>query len=81
MENIQNKSALIPSDEIRSEELLAEQKFEAFKEHGVFDKNTADSFRKNILEKGGTEDPMTLYRGFRGADPSLEPLLKNRGLK
>ena len=48
---------------------------------GVFDKNTADSFRKNILEKGGTEDPMTLYRGFRGADPSLEPLLKNRGLK
>lgn len=62
-------------------EVLDTDAFEAFKEHGVFDKNTADSFRKNILEKGGTEDPMTLYRGFRGADPSLEPLLKNRGLK
>lgn len=62
-------------------EVLDADAFEAFKEHGVFDKNTADSFRRNILEKGGTEDPMTLYRAFRGADPSLEPLLKNRGLK
>lgn len=62
-------------------EVLDADAFEAFKEHGVFDKNTAESFRKNILEKGGTEDPMTLYRAFRGADPSLEPLLKNRGLK
>ncbi len=55
--------------------------FEAFKEHGLFDKNTADSFRRNVLEKGGTEDPMVLYKAFRGAEPSLEPLLKNRGLK
>lgn len=62
-------------------EVLDADAFEAFKEHGLFDKNTADSFRRNILEKGGTEDPMTLYRAFRGADPSLEPLLKNRGLK
>lgn len=62
-------------------EVLDADAFEAFKEHGLFDKNTADAFRKNILEKGGTEDPMTLYRAFRGADPSLEPLLKNRGLK
>lgn len=62
-------------------EVLDTDAFEAFKEHGLFDKNTAASFRKNILEKGGTEDPMTLYRAFRGADPSLEPLLKNRGLK
>lgn len=62
-------------------EVLDTDAFEAFKEHGVFDKNTADSFRKNILEKGGTDDPMTLYRAFRGAEPSLEPLLKNRGLK
>lgn len=62
-------------------EVLDTDAFEAFKEHGLFDKNTADSFRKNILEKGGTEDPMILYRAFRGADPSLEPLLKNRGLK
>lgn len=62
-------------------EVLDTDAFEAFKEHGLFDKNTATSFRKNILEKGGTDDPMTLYRAFRGADPSLEPLLKNRGLK
>lgn len=62
-------------------EVLDTDAFEAFKEHGLFDKNTAASFRKNILEKGGTDDPMTLYRAFRGADPSLEPLLKNRGLK
>ena len=62
-------------------EVLDADAFEAFKEHGLFDKNTADSFRRNVLEKGGTEDPMVLYRTFRGAEPSLEPLLKNRGLK
>lgn len=62
-------------------EVLDSDAFEAFKEHGLFDKNTANAFRKNVLEKGGTEDPMTLYRAFRGADPSMEPLLKNRGLK
>ena len=61
-------------------EVLDSDAFEAFKEHGLFDKNTANAFRKNVLEKGGTEDPMTLYRAFRGADPSMEPLLKNRGL-
>lgn len=62
-------------------EVLDTDAFEAFKEHGLFDKNTAQSFRKNILEKGGTEDPMVLYKQFRGAEPSLEPLLKNRGMK
>lgn len=62
-------------------EVLDTDAFEAFKEHGVFDKSTADSFRKNILERGDTEDPMVLFRTFRGADPSMEPLLKNRGLK
>lgn len=62
-------------------EVLDADAFEAFKEHGLFDKNTADSFRRNVLEKGGTEDPMVLYKAFRGAEPSLEPLLKNRGLK
>ena len=55
--------------------------FEAFKEHGIFDKNTADLFRHNVLEKGDSEDPMVLYKNFRGAEPSLEPLLKNRGMK
>lgn len=55
--------------------------YQAFKENGIFDKKTADSFRKNILEKGNTDDPMTLYKNFRGAEPSIEPLLKKRGLK
>ena len=62
-------------------ERLDADAFEAFKEHGVFDPATATAFRKNILEKGGSDDPMKLYHTFRGADPSLEPLLKNRGLK
>lgn len=55
--------------------------FEAFKEHGLFDQATATSFRKNILEKGGSDDPMKLYVTFRGAEPSIEPLLEARGLK
>ena len=54
--------------------------FEAFKETSLFDKNTALSFRKNILERGGSEDAMTLYVRFRGAEPKIEPLLKKRGL-
>lgn len=54
--------------------------FEAFKENGIFDKATADSFRKNILEKGGSEEPMTLYVNFRGREPKVDALLKRRGL-
>ena len=54
--------------------------FEAFKETSLFDKKTAASFRKNILEKLGTEDAMTLYKRFRGREPKVEPLLKKRGL-
>ncbi len=54
--------------------------FEAFKEKGIFDKKTAQSFRQNILEKGNTDDPAKLYRQFRGNDPSIEPLLRKRGL-
>lgn len=54
--------------------------FEAFKEKGIFDKKTAQSFRQNILEKGNTDDPAKLYRQFRGKDPSIEPLLRKRGL-
>jgi peptidyl-dipeptidase Dcp len=61
--------------------VLDNDAFEAFKEHGIFDKHTADLFRYNILEKGDSEDPMTLYKKFRGAEPQLEPMLKNRGLK
>lgn len=61
-------------------EVLDSDAFEAFKETSLFDKQTAQSFRENILERGGTEDPMTLYLRFRGAEPKIEPLLKKRGL-
>ena len=55
--------------------------FQAFKEAGnIFDQKTAESFRKNILEKGGTDEAMNLYINFRGKEPGIEPLLKNRGL-
>ncbi len=55
--------------------------FEAFKEKDIFDKTTADLYRSNILERGDTEDPMVLYKRFRGAEPNLDPMLKNRGMK
>ncbi|MCD6192666.1 MAG: peptidase M3 [Candidatus Aminicenantes bacterium 4484_214] len=61
-------------------EVLDADAFEAFKEKGLFDRATAQSFRENILAKGGSEDPMTLYIRFRGAPPKVEPLLKRRGL-
>ncbi|PKP01027.1 MAG: peptidase M3, partial [Bacteroidetes bacterium HGW-Bacteroidetes-9] len=60
--------------------ILDADAFEAFRENGLFDKETANSFRKNILERGGTEDPMQLYTKFRGAEPDITPLLKRRGL-
>lgn len=61
--------------------VLDNDAFEAFKEHGIFDKSTAGLFRRNILEKGDSEAPMTLYKNFRGAEPGMEALLKNRGMK
>lgn len=61
--------------------VLDNDAFEAFKENGIFDPETANSFRSNILEKGDSDDPMTLYKNFRGQEPQLEPMLKNRGLK
>jgi peptidyl-dipeptidase Dcp len=61
-------------------EVLDKDAFEAFKEKGLFDSATAKGFR-TILEKGGSEDAMTLYKAFRGREPSVEPLLKARGLK
>ena len=54
--------------------------FQAFKETSLFDRETALAFRKNILETGGTEDPMTLYVRFRGHEPKIDALLKRRGL-
>jgi len=61
--------------------ILDADAFEAFKETSLFDKKTATAFRENILSKGGTKDPMLLYKRFRGAEPSIEPLLKRKGLK
>ena len=61
-------------------EVLDKDAFEAFKEKGLFDQPTAKAFRL-LLQNGGTEDPMEAYKKFRGREPSVEPLLKARGLK
>ena len=61
-------------------EVLDKDAFELFMEKGIFDKETATSFRKNILEMGGSDEPMDLYRRFRGADPDSGALLRGRGL-
>ncbi len=61
-------------------EVLDSDAFALFKEKGLFDPATAASFRKEILEKGGTEEAMVLYKRFRGREPSVEPLLVKRGL-
>ncbi|MCQ2174478.1 MAG: M3 family metallopeptidase [Bacteroidales bacterium] len=62
-------------------EVLDKDAFELFLQKGIYDPQTAMSFRRNILEMGGTEEPMTLYRNFRGADPDATALLRARGLK
>lgn len=62
-------------------EVLDADGFELFKENGIFDPATADSFREFILEKGDSEDPMELYKKFRGHEPDVNALLRNRGLK
>jgi peptidyl-dipeptidase Dcp len=61
-------------------EVLDADAFQLFKEKGLFDQATATSFRENILEKGGSDDAMKLYEKFRGKKPTIEPLLKKRGL-
>lgn len=61
-------------------EVLDADAFAHFKEHGIFDSETADSFRRNILMKGGTEQPDELYRRFRGHDASIDALLKRDGI-
>jgi peptidyl-dipeptidase Dcp len=55
--------------------------FEVFKEKGIFDKTTANRFRHCLLERGDSDDPMTLYKEFRGSEPQLDPLLEDRGMK
>ncbi len=61
-------------------EVLDADAFEAFKEKGIFDQELARSYRENLLERGGSEPPMALYLRFRGAEPTIEPLLERRGL-
>ncbi|MDE5416448.1 M3 family metallopeptidase [Labilibaculum sp. DW002] len=61
--------------------VLDSDAFQAFKETSLFDQATAKSFRDNVISRGGTEDPMVLYKRFRGAEPSIDPLLIKRGLK
>lgn len=62
-------------------EVLDADAFDVFKKHGIFDKQTAQSFRDNILSKGGTEHPMTLYKRFRKGEPTIDALLKRNGIK
>ena len=62
-------------------EVLDADAFSLFKEKGIFNPETAASFRENILSKGGTEHPMTLYRRFRGQEPSIDALLIRNGIK
>ena len=61
-------------------EVLDADAFSVFQEKGIFDRQTADSFRTNILEKGGSEHPMILYKSFRGQEPTATALLKRNGL-
>ena len=61
-------------------EVLDADAFELFKEKGVFNPSVANSFKENILSKGGTEDPITLYKRFRGQEPNPDALLKRAGL-
>ncbi len=62
-------------------EVLEADAFSVFKKNGILDKATATSFRKNILEKGGTRHPMELYVNFRGQEPTVDALLEKNGLK
>lgn len=62
-------------------EVLDADAFSVFKKNGIFDKTTADKFRRNILERGNTEDPMALYVKFRGHEPTIDALLERTGVK
>lgn len=62
-------------------EVLDADGFELFKEKGIFDPETAKAFKENVLEKGGSVDPMVLYVNFRGQEPTVDALLRNRGLE
>lgn len=61
-------------------EMLDADAFEAFKETSLFDKETATRFRYQVISRGGTDDPMEMYKRFRGKEPQIEPLLKRKGI-
>lgn len=61
-------------------EVLDADAYSVFKKNGIFDKKTADSFRRNVLQSGGTEHPMTLYKRFRGQEPTIDALLNRNGI-
>ena len=61
-------------------EVLDADAFEYFKENGIFDKETATKFKENVLSQGGTQNPMELYKQFRGKEPKVDALLKRAGL-
>ena len=61
-------------------EVLDADAFSLFQEKGIFDAETANSFRENVLSKGGTEHPMVLYKRFRGQEPSIDALLRRNGI-
>lgn len=62
-------------------EVMEADAFSLFKKNGIFDKKTAASFRTNILEKGNTEEPMELYKRFRGQEPGIDALLRKNGIE
>ena len=62
-------------------EVLDADAFSVFKKHGIFNTDTAQRFRDSILSKGGTEHPMTLYKRFRGGEPTIDALLQRNGIK
>ena len=62
-------------------EVLDADAFSVFQRKGIFNQQTAQRFRDTILSKGGTEHPMTLYKKFRGAEPSIKALLKRNGIR
>ncbi|MGX8698244.1 MAG: M3 family metallopeptidase, partial [Prevotella sp.] len=62
-------------------EVLDADAFAVFKKEGIFNQQTAARFREEILSRGGTEDPMTLYKRFRGGEPTIDALLKRDGIR
>ena len=62
-------------------EVLDADAFAVFRKEGIFNRETAQRFRDNILSKGGTEHPMTLYKRFKGSEPTIDALLERNGIE